>query len=282
MRNASNFAMIRRLLLLLFFPLSLLAEPMTNEDVIRLVDEAGFTSQTLLLLINNQETDFDVTADALAELAQAGVPEDVIKTMILASARQAPAGAPAGNTVASTSPAPRPAPEPDPVEAADLQPPEVDPVPGRTYYLRYSMRYEGADWPTTNYARGTLAPINSAVELVSLGDERMTIRFLASGDELIVVNVERFSRRTLNEIARKMLSPEKIAIERLDDRTAQAIKRGEVRAGMTRDEVLMARGYPPGHRTPSLSNSEWTYWRSRFGKSLVTFRGDEVASTRGF
>jgi hypothetical protein len=46
---------------------------------------------------------------------------------------------------------------------------------------------------------------------------------------------------------------------------------------MTRDQVLMSLGYPPAHRTPSLSASTWTYWQNRWVTMVVAFEGDRVS-----
>ena len=40
---------------------------------------------------------------------------------------------------------------------------------------------------------------------------------------------------------------------------------------------LMAIGYPPLHRTPSLGSSQWTYWANRWATFEVYFDGDKVA-----
>lgn len=39
-----------------------------------------------------------------------------------------------------------------------------------------------------------------------------------------------------------------------------AIQEGKVIAGMTKDQVIMSLGYPRTDVTPSLADSEWTYW----------------------
>jgi hypothetical protein len=46
---------------------------------------------------------------------------------------------------------------------------------------------------------------------------------------------------------------------------------------MTREEVVMTIGYPPAHRTPSLDQPEWHYWKNRWDDYTVVFEGDRVA-----
>jgi len=152
------------------------------------------------------------------------------------------------------------------------------PVAGRQYYTRCCFMYEKGVYETTNYWRGTLIPINTQVTLLSVGDENMLLR-LGNGEVLKVVNVERFSRRDMTHIARAMLSPRLIPIEKFDEATANAIKGGNLKMGMTKEQVVMTRGFPPGHKTPSTDADVWTYWSSRFVVDTLVF--DHGALTQG-
>ena len=67
------------------------------------------------------------------------------------------------------------------------------------------------------------------------------------------------------------------APERSSDRVEKLIEQGVVDVGMTRDQVLMALGYPPAHRTPALDAPVWTYWQNRWATMQVYFDGDRVA-----
>ena len=53
------------------------------------------------------------------------------------------------------------------------------------------------------------------------------------------------------------------------------IEKGTVGGGMTKEAVLMAYGYPPSHRTPSLSMDTWTYWTGR-GTTTLTFKKNRL------
>jgi hypothetical protein len=50
---------------------------------------------------------------------------------------------------------------------------------------------------------------------------------------------------------------------------------------MTKEQVLMTRGYPPRHRTPSLEGNRWVYWSSRVVQLTVVFDGDVLIEGRG-
>ena len=79
--------------LLLVLPLSALAAPMTNEDVIRMV-KGGLSDATVLQAIENAEPRFDTSPDGLVMLKQGGVSDAVIQR-ILGRRGSAPVAAPA-------------------------------------------------------------------------------------------------------------------------------------------------------------------------------------------
>lgn len=57
----------------------------------------------------------------------------------------------------------------------------------------------------------------------------------------------------------------------------ESIKAGGIREGMSKPSVIMSYGYPPEHRTPSLMDSQWTYWMSKNGIKKICFGEDEKA-----
>ena len=46
---------------------------------------------------------------------------------------------------------------------------------------------------------------------------------------------------------------------------------------MSDEIILMAYGYPPAHRTPSLEADEWVYWLNRFVNQPVVLRNGRVS-----
>lgn len=153
-------------------------------------------------------------------------------------------------------------------------------VAGREYFTRHTFMYEKGVHSATNYWRGTLVPINSRVHLAAIDADSMLLR-LGDGETVKVKNVPEYTRCDIATIAGRMLSPRPVAMERLDKVTTDAISNGVLRAGMTRDQVLMARGYPPAHETPSLEQDIWKYWSSRFVTQTVVFENGVLAPGRG-
>jgi len=59
--------------------------------------------------------------------------------------------------------------------------------------------------------------------------------------------------------------------EGLSELEIDAIRRGTVVNGMSKKAVLISYGYPPEHRTSSLKNQTWIYWKNVFGTFNVCF-----------
>jgi hypothetical protein len=68
------------------------------------------------------------------------------------------------------------------------------------------------------------------------------------------------------------------ALARLPPDTAAAIADGRLAPGMTKQEAIMARGYPPFHRTPGIDADEWLYYPSPGFVDRVTFADGRIAS----
>ena len=249
----------------------LIAESLTNEDILKMMD-AGLSADVIIMTIGAaEETDFDLSVDGLIELKAKQVDEDVIRKMLESANRES---------------APPPAPAPMQESAGDelfpdipIQPDEVPITVGNTYFTRCNFHYEKGRHLTTNYSRGTMVPINTEVKVLSMGGDTLMLEI--GGQVIKIDNVEDFSRRSLDQIASRMLSPTPIPLEQLGELTSGLITRGQLRLGMTKEQVLMARGYPPGHETLDVSSDRWIYWSSRFVKQTLLFSNGRLVEGRG-
>jgi hypothetical protein len=124
-------------------------------------------------------------------------------------------------------------------------------------------------------------PINTPVKVISMGGARMTLKRLDNGQEIKIENEDKFTKRSISEMASAMLSAEKTPLEKLPNEVASAIRSGEMRKGMTKELVIMARGYPPAHETASIESDRWVYWSSRFVKQTIVFSNGRLAEGRG-
>ncbi len=86
MTNLNLFVISCALLLCFGLNLNLIAqdEPITNQDVISLT-KAGLDKSVIISKISSSKTKFDLSTDALIQLKQAGVADEVVSTMFKAS-----------------------------------------------------------------------------------------------------------------------------------------------------------------------------------------------------
>jgi hypothetical protein len=251
---------------------------------------AGLDDETIILSINKGNNDFDTSPDGLIALKENKVSDKVMKAM-LAGGKGAdeethnvdsnvPDEARSDVVVHKGLPQLRESSLPANVIRITL-PPNIVPQAGGEYYTRFSFHVEKGQFITTNYARGEVLPVNTKVQLVSKGGSAMKLKVVSTGVTIKVVNKEGYSGRDIDGIAEYMLSSEPTPIEKFQEEVSGAIKAGELRIGMTKQQALLARGYPPAHQTGSLDADTWKYWNSKFVIQTVVFRDGILVEGRG-
>ena len=185
---------------------------------------------------------------------------------------------------------------------AACKPPAVpSPLVGQSRHLCCNLFYEKPSINDVNYQRGTMIPFGTPVEIQSVSGR--TVHFQATGHPPIelqlrygrkVLTMEQFLDRLfvvedpharlrkvrVDKTRGKKTADRATAAQRAEvQRINEAIERAQVVPGMTRDEVLMAIGYPPAHRSAITSN-DWTYWENRVAEFYVRFDGDKVGQVQ--
>jgi len=122
---------------------------------------------------------------------------------------------------------------------------------------------------STNYMKGTLLPVNSPVELLLIEENNIFFKF--EGKIYGIRNVFRHSKVDINTILKRSFSQNKIDLSRFLKIEQKSIFEGVARIGMSRDAVLITRGYPPAHITPYLSSNSWRYWKSKLNSRKYHF-----------
>ena len=161
------------------------------------------------------------------------------------------------------------------------------PLANQFRYTCCNLHYEKPEITDANYLRGRLIPFGTRVQILEVRKDRVT--FEASGYPPITLalkdgahhlTMDQYLDRIFvvdDPYARlpKLPRDGKQAAE--VDKTRRMIEDGTVSVGMTRDQVLMALGYPPADRTPSLDAPTWTYWANHGDPFEVSFEGNQVS-----
>lgn len=147
---------------------------------------------------------------------------------------------------------------------------------GETYYTQFTMCYEELRHLTTNYRKGVLVPVNTAVTFVKSTSGEIHVK-LPDGQVLRIENVREFSGEDIVGIFKRTFGKEKVNLDKFSAKELESILLGNIEVGMSKDAVIKAYGYPPKHQTPSLEGNAWRYWRNRFATSIVQFKDGTVA-----
>ncbi|HYR95919.1 MAG TPA: hypothetical protein VEM57_04245 [Candidatus Binatus sp.] len=70
----------------------------------------------------------------------------------------------------------------------------------------------------------------------------------------------------------------RLAVSRMPADAAAAITEGRLAIGMTKPQAIMARGYPPFHRTAGVESDDWLYYASPGFVDRVIFTEGRIAS----
>ncbi len=150
-------------------------------------------------------------------------------------------------------------------------------------YTAYNLWFER---PTKmfaiNYRRGAMLPAGTelaSVDIGGLGSHRpyLTLTTVTGRGAFAIylrtkfhpgLSIEQFRDRLVTNEPLEQLT------QGLTDDEIDAIKGGKLVVGMSRKAVLIARGYPPRHRTPSTDANAWLYWENRVRKKLIHFDKD--------
>jgi len=148
----------------------------------------------------------------------------------------------------------------------------------QVYYTQFSLFQEQNRFRTTNYRKGQLIPINTAVALLSLDSDQAVLRVEASGQLITIENVQKFTKDEMPIAFSKIAGTSKVDLNRFTAAERESILAGQVKKDMSKKAVLAAIGYPPQHVTPSLDGDDWTYWSNLFNRFVVKFKNGKVDS----
>lgn len=155
--------------------------------------------------------------------------------------------------------------------------------PDQTYYLQTNLRATSRGIVSSVLGwRGTdVVPVCTPVRVTAVESREIAFEDIETGERFRYV-LHRSTRlgveAHLNRYFGTSCAPE------VDHADVRGIEEGLVEVGMTRPGVLVALGYPPEHRTPSLEDPVWTYW-GETGRVVVAFDGGgrvvSIADERG-
>jgi len=155
--------------------------------------------------------------------------------------------------------------------------------------IHYQAKNSNANWASyANYtdpgAGHHLLPVNTKVSIgikTTFKGRGILITVHEDGKKIHMEYNKRNMNMSMDEYIKTITSPEKISLKKISTIDKKGIKEGKAYVGMTKDGVRMALGFPAQHKTPSLEDNAWTYWRNRFKTTVISFDGKgKVSSIR--
>ena len=139
-------------------------------------------------------------------------------------------------------------------------------------YLCCNMRTDGSWISDSNYREGDKTVISAGTRATVTGYGRNRVYVDINGRKQALGND--YSRNiTLEDFANRyvVMQDPMIKIATYPRNIQQAIANARVTKGMSREQVLMAIGYPIADENPDLDNNQWRYWISSFAEFVVLF-----------
>ena len=151
---------------------------------------------------------------------------------------------------------------------------------GKAMYTQVGMWYEqnrkGLNQVIgTNYNVGIFIPANTKVTM--LRTVRNGVVVDVKGVEVQVLNVSKYTGLGDGAFVDRTLGATPVDLGRFSKSEREAIKKGTIVKGMSKDAVVLSRGYPPSHATPSLETDRWRYWKNRWATMYVNFQNGKVS-----
>ena len=161
----------------------------------------------------------------------------------------------------------------------------------KTYYtqtnmwFRNSHTYDGNEnnrmisdfsFYSVNYKYDKLIPVNTAIKIIRLGHNSIFFK-IKNNNKIFAFNRTRQSRgKSLTQLFNRSFNTNMRNLNSYNTNTKKDIFDGRISIGMTKDEVIIARGFPPETKTKSLVNNTWYYWDQKRNKVRFEFRDDNL------
>jgi len=168
--------------------------------------------------------------------------------------------------------------------ALSLSAPGAEETPaGERWFTACNIWYEQPEkvW-STNYQKGSILPAGSEVAHIRRSGEAITFVDVKTNVKFTVLFVAKHHPgENADSIADRLFSHKGFEdlVAGFTQDEIEAIKSGEIRNGMSKKAVLIARGHPPEIRTRSTDLDIWVYWYDRFRYHSIQFADGKLVST---
>jgi len=177
----------------------------------------------------------------------------------------------------------------NPVELAKQEKADIQALTDQELYLWCNMAFDGSrEASDANYlypGSGNLLRVGTRVRVIHAKGSKIGRAFIEiqpegqdqTYDIAFKFGVKRMSgSEYFHGILRPTDPGQMIAAK--SPEVAGAIRGGKLIPGLTKEEALLARGYPPFHRTAGIEADDWMYYNSREAIDMVHFVDGKITS----
>jgi len=137
-------------------------------------------------------------------------------------------------------------------------------------YTCCNLHYEN-DWISdANWSAMPMIPAGASIRVNDYGRNRVHVEI---DGRKMRLGLDYGRQEPLEQWARKLIVQDdpRRKIADWPAPVRDAVRAGKVAIGMSKEQVIVAIGYPPMHQTPSLQSPQWKYWHTGFGSYLVSW-----------
>jgi hypothetical protein len=148
---------------------------------------------------------------------------------------------------------------------------------GQKLYTAYNMWYvidKEDDMFTINYKTGAMIPAGTEINNIKVKKEEILFTTVDDRKDYVVNFKAKFHPgKTADDYAKRMFSEKDFdqLTEGMSESEINGINDGVITVGMSKKAVIVAYGYPPEHKTPSLNDNIWTYWLNKMKTTVIYF-----------
>jgi len=146
-------------------------------------------------------------------------------------------------------------------------------------YTQVSMWVEKNRVYGTNYQKGLLIPVNSKVKILAINSKAIVFEY--KGQKVNYFVISKYTKIDSSKTLDRLFKDTKVDLSKYTKNVRGYIKAGKTVKGMSKEAVLISRGYPPFHQTPSLKSDKWKYWYHRFRTGNIIFKNNKVVKKVG-
>ena len=128
------------------------------------------------------------------------------------------------------------------------------------------------DWISdANWRINTMIPAGAKIKVLDYGSNRASVEI--DGRPMRIGQDYGRKEESIQAFIDKLVvkNDPKAKIAKYPEKIRTAIHEGRVIPGMTREQVIIAVGYPPTHRTASVNSTVWNHWANRYSRYEVHF-----------